>query len=255
MNNMQHGFAHTDHGRIHYLEKGIGRPLVLAHSNGQSAHVFEQVAERLASDYRVIAIDLPGHGDSDRITAHYSVDRFADAVVAFADAMGLKTFSFAGSSIGGFVAIALGVRHASRIENLFVVEVPLRTQQEKIESWESAEAGFNVVLNSTQEVASRLHGASAEKIVERWNADRAKAGAWSMVQVMWAIRDYDAAANLRKIAARTKAIMGEHASAAKLYRETYASLRPDIPVTVIANSGHFPMLDNPDALAAAIREF
>lgn len=65
----QDSFVVTQRGRIHFLEAGSGPPLILAHSNGGSAHEYEFVMDALAMKYRVIAWDMPGHDDSDAIVA------------------------------------------------------------------------------------------------------------------------------------------------------------------------------------------
>ena len=68
------GFVQTNgHGRMHYLEAGSGTPLVLIHTNGGSAHQYAGVMPALARQFRVIAWDMPGHGDSDPVTRHYSI--------------------------------------------------------------------------------------------------------------------------------------------------------------------------------------
>ena len=64
--------------RIHYLEAGVGEPLLLIHSLGQSLYTWRNVFAELSDNYRVIAIDLPGHGYSSRPdTFHYTADDFA----------------------------------------------------------------------------------------------------------------------------------------------------------------------------------
>jgi pimeloyl-ACP methyl ester carboxylesterase len=75
---MKHGFVQTKHGRLHYLEAGKGPTLVLLHSNGASAFQYEQVLPGFAERSRVLALDMPGHGDSDPITRHYSIEAYAE---------------------------------------------------------------------------------------------------------------------------------------------------------------------------------
>ena len=65
---MKHGFVQTaGHGRVHYLEEGAGKSqvLVLLHSNGASAFQYEDVMAGFAERWRVLAMDMPRHGDSD----------------------------------------------------------------------------------------------------------------------------------------------------------------------------------------------
>lgn len=83
-------FADTPKGRIHYVEAGEGAPLVLLHSNGCSIFEFQFVMESLAKTHRVLALDLPGQGDSDPLTCHWTYDMYADAVAAWMDVLKIE---------------------------------------------------------------------------------------------------------------------------------------------------------------------
>ena len=96
------GFVKTkSHGRIHYREAGKGPALMLMHTNGASAHQFEAVAPLLAKHFRVISWDMPGHGDSDPLSRHYSVEDQAKALAALMTALKVKAAHISGASVGG----------------------------------------------------------------------------------------------------------------------------------------------------------
>ena len=121
------GFVDTRHGCIHYYEQGSGLPLILLHSNGASAHQYNDTLSEFAKTWRVIAMDMPGHGDSDPITRHYSIERYADAVVALMDALKIDRAAVAGDSVGGSICLALSRDHAHRLTASVISECPLRT--------------------------------------------------------------------------------------------------------------------------------
>ena len=86
--------------RIHYLEAGVGEPLLLIHSLGQSLYTWRNVFAELSDNYRVIAIDLPGHGYSSRPdTFSYTADDFAFIFNGFLDALNIKSAHMVGFSI------------------------------------------------------------------------------------------------------------------------------------------------------------
>ena len=114
-------FVTTQMGRIHCFDAGSGPALMLVHSNGASAYEYEFVIDMLAKKYRVIAWDMPGQGDSDNPPRFYSAHDYADSVVALMDSLGIEKASMAGSSVGGSIAVALGARHAARMERVPVV--------------------------------------------------------------------------------------------------------------------------------------
>ena len=87
--------------RLHYLESGIGEPLLLVHGIGQSLYTWRNVFGELSESYRVIAVDLPGHGYSSRPEHFaYSMDEMANALHAFLGAMGITCTHAMGFSTG-----------------------------------------------------------------------------------------------------------------------------------------------------------
>jgi pimeloyl-ACP methyl ester carboxylesterase len=96
-------------GQLNYARRGSGEPLVLIHPLGAELVVWEPVMERLARDRDVIAVDLPGFGDSpglvngDAPTPH----ALAGSVAGLLDRLGIRRAHVAGNSLGGWVALEL----------------------------------------------------------------------------------------------------------------------------------------------------
>ncbi|MEQ1772088.1 MAG: alpha/beta fold hydrolase, partial [Devosia sp.] len=93
--------------RVHYRDEGQtnGPVLVLIHGFSASVHTWEPWVQRLGEEYRIISLDLPGHGLT-RAPAGYqaSIEAYRDVVHQFLEARGISEFSLAGSSMGGNVA-------------------------------------------------------------------------------------------------------------------------------------------------------
>ena len=93
---------------IHYFYGGSGSPLVLVHGLGSSAAVeFYFNLEPLAANHRVLAIDLPGFGRSDKPMLEYTIDLFVKVVRDLMVSEGLKRAAVMGVSLGGRVALGL----------------------------------------------------------------------------------------------------------------------------------------------------
>jgi pimeloyl-ACP methyl ester carboxylesterase len=117
--------------RMHYRDEGApdAPTLVLIHGFSASLHTWEPWVEHLATgdarlnDYRVVSIDLPGHGLT-RAPAGYqaSIEGFRDTVEAFARAQQLDSFFLAGSSMGGNVAWEYALEHPERVQGLILVD-------------------------------------------------------------------------------------------------------------------------------------
>jgi pimeloyl-ACP methyl ester carboxylesterase len=87
--------------------RGSGPPLVLIHGIGSQWQMWVPVLDRLAREREVVALDLPGFGDSDEHRARPTVEALAGAVAEFLDGLGLAGAHAAGNSLGGGVALQL----------------------------------------------------------------------------------------------------------------------------------------------------
>ena len=248
----QDRFAVTQMGRIHYLEAGAGPPLILMHSNGGSACEYEFVIDELAKRYRVIAWDMPGQGDSDNPPRFYSAHDFSDAIVALMDCLGIAKASVGGSSVGGSIAIALGARHGARMERVYIIEYPIRSEKTWQEGWTRTEKMWTNTPQTMEIVGPRLRpGKVTPEFLERWNIDRNKAGAKNLINAMWAMRLHDVEGDLKTLTAPAIVVYGSKGPAIAT-RAAMATALPGAPQIVCEDCGHFPMIDDPAAFCAAI---
>ncbi len=109
------GFADTPHGRLAWVESGGEGPAVLfIHGNSACKTYFgRQFESEIGRRYRLIAFDLPGHGESSDApdpAATYSIHGFADAAMAFLEARGIGRAVIVGWSLGGHIALELLAR-------------------------------------------------------------------------------------------------------------------------------------------------
>jgi len=111
--------------RVHYQASGVpGSPVVvLLHGYGDAFTAWEHWAPVLAADYRVIALDLPGHGLT-RAPEGYALsgEGLADVLERVTRALGLKSFALAGNSMGGGVAWNYALLHPERLTALVLVD-------------------------------------------------------------------------------------------------------------------------------------
>jgi pimeloyl-ACP methyl ester carboxylesterase len=110
----------TAAGELSINEAGSGPPVVLVHGLGATKiSMLPTVAALAASGFRAIALDLPGFGDSVKpIRAPYHAPYFAGAVVALMDALGVARADVVGNSLGGRIALEMGMRYPQRTRRL-----------------------------------------------------------------------------------------------------------------------------------------
>ena len=105
----------TRRARLSTLEAGSGPPVVAVHGLGGTKGSFLPTVAALADGFRVIALDLPGFGDSDKpLAAPYDARYFAAVVVDLLDALDIECAHLIGNSLGGRVALEVGMRHPDR---------------------------------------------------------------------------------------------------------------------------------------------
>ena len=104
-----------------WSEQGV--PLVLLHGFGNECHVWDDAAPRLAPYYRTLALDLPGHGDSDADPAlRYDHESMAMDVAEALDRIGVARLVLVGHSMGGRVAMRFAGLHPGRLAGLVIVD-------------------------------------------------------------------------------------------------------------------------------------
>jgi pimeloyl-ACP methyl ester carboxylesterase len=116
----------TKKATLSILSAGTGEPVVCVHGLGGTKASFLPTVAALADSYRVIALDLPGFGESDKpIAAAYDAPYFAGAVTALMDELGLESAHIVGNSLGGRVGIELGLLHSDRVRRLVLLSPAL----------------------------------------------------------------------------------------------------------------------------------
>ena len=111
--------------RAHYRIRGDANApvLLLLHGSNASLFTWEPWSKTLSDQFRVVSVDLPGHGLTGATANHdYTPLGMAAFVLAFADKLGLKTFALAGNSMGGGVAARFAELHPDRVSALILVD-------------------------------------------------------------------------------------------------------------------------------------
>lgn len=108
---------------LHYAEQGPrwGRPMVLLHGVTDSWQSWELLLPHLPADVRAIAIDLRGHGGSDRPRRGYRIESLAEDVAEVLDRLNLRAVTVVGHSMGSFVAREVAERARDRVAGLVLI--------------------------------------------------------------------------------------------------------------------------------------
>lgn len=243
---------------VGYSTCGQGECIALLHPIGLRGDFWQPVVERLASDYRVLAIDLRGHGDSDMSDAPYTLDAIADDCLEMLRSL-TGPCVVVGCSMGSAVAQSMAVRDPAMIKAaVFANGSGPRT------------GGRTDVLEQRAARAQLGMPAVLDETIERWFAKAyAAAHPHSVAQVAEWLLTGDAtvhAKGWRALADRTDAYAkitmpvlviagGEDASATPDSVKALADALPNTRYAEIAGAGHLAPLEQPNVFAGHVRNF
>jgi pimeloyl-ACP methyl ester carboxylesterase len=104
---MQRNYCRTEYGNISYLDGLEGYPILFMHGLGGTGNSWLKAEPFLDESIRPIFVDLLGHGHSDKPKIEYSINQQAHSVAQLINNLGLKSFSIAGNSYGGWISLKL----------------------------------------------------------------------------------------------------------------------------------------------------
>lgn len=140
-----------------YESKGKGRTLILVHGAGGTSQYWGIQLSELSKKLRVVAIDLPGHGKSERLKERATTEMYADHLAAFMKQIKLDQAIIAGHSLGGLIVQQLALKHPELFEKLIIVDSAARFPDPTRISNKSGnpEALRNFFLNQPPEALGR----------------------------------------------------------------------------------------------------
>lgn len=247
---------------IAYRDAGLGLPVVLVHAFASDQALWNPQFAALADDFRLVAPDLRGFGESSRTDGGaVSMDDYGDDVVALLDHRGIERAVVGGISLGGYVALSIAIRHPARVAGLVLANTRATADNPEWASFREAlvadilARGAVAVVESygdkpfgphcPPEVKQRMR-----EMFLRQPREGLASGTRGMAQRP------DRMASLSSIAAPTLVIGGTHdqyipsAEGMAMHRAIAGSRFIDIP-----GAGHLSNVDSPGAFNGALREF
>ena len=258
---------------VRYFRAGTGTPVVFVHTLRTQLEMFLRVIEQLdTTQLDVIAIDLPGHGESNAPPADYTADYFANAVESLLELLELDGVVFVGESIGASIGLILAARGNRRIASVLAVNPydygrwggarrgsPLNNAVFTTILWPIlgpivARAGTKGVLGLV--MAGGLH--DAQKLPPELVDDLARCGrlpgharAFRSLCQHW--RSWIAArARYGQISVPVTLVYGDDDWSRTAERDANARDIPGVHVVRLEATGHFASLERPSEIAGLI---
>ena len=261
------GFATVNGVRLHYLDwGGTGRPLILVHGLDRHAHTFDHIAPHFRSRFRVIAVDMRGHGESAWDPgARYTVEDYVRDMEGLVDQLQLTDIVIWGNSTGGRVAQVYAGLHPERVSHVISEDVGPERPRQIADNYQRRVTEEQAGWASEAEVAAQVRKANPGMpdanvaAYVRYGTTRRADG-----RLVWR-RDPNIAkgfvvtdlwAAVSKITAPALYIIGGRSTIVPV--ETQEKLRATLPrvrIVTIPDTGHYPSEDKPAEVLALIDSF
>ena len=245
---------------LNVRDQGRGEPaLLFLHYWGGSSRTWDPVVNNLKADFRCIAYDHRGWGESDKPETGYSVHDLANDAEALIQTLGLTRYVLIGHSMGGKVAQLLAAKRPAGLEALILVapapptpmNVPEAQRKQMIQAYQYRDAVKFLIKNILTAVP--LSDQIRQQIVEdTLKGGKAAKHAWPEKGML-----EDISRETADISVPTLVLAGEKDQVEKV-DSLERDLIPNIPaarMTVIPETGHLSPLEVPDKVASEIQAF
>lgn len=267
--------------RFHFVEGGVGPTVILLAGFPQSWYAWRRVMPILAPRYSVVAVDLPGQGDSDKPSGGYDTRTTGERINALIKTLGHNRYFMAAHDIGSWIAYPYAARYPDELARLVLLDanIPGVTLRSTIQlgfeqNWRTWHFLFNTIPDLPEALLQGHERVLIEWFFQRKTAN--PAGTFSTADIDEYERVYRKLGNLNGMLGYYRAIfedMTQNAELAKAKVKTpilalggdrgsapdiYEAMKPlceDVRGGVIKDCGHYIPEEQPKALAAKMIEF
>jgi 3-oxoadipate enol-lactonase len=246
-----------------YGDEGKGTPVVFLHAFPLNRAMWEP-QHALADRYRVIAVDLRGHGESDAPLWRCTLDLYAADVIALLDHLNIRQAVFVGLSMGGYLIFSLYRRYRDRVAGLVLADTRAEadTPDRKVWRFQLAQRVWTqgpqaVVEDMFPKLLAPATYQSQPSVAEKVRGMIMRAPVSGIVGDLMAIEDRpDAGAGLTSIACPTLVVVGEQDALTSVEENRrIAEAIPGAAFVRIPAAGHLSNMENPEAFNRALRSF
>jgi len=250
--------------KVGYTDQGNGMPLVFIHAFPLSKTMWQPQVDALKDTYRVITIDLGGHGESDIVLWNDTLDDYAKNIIGLLDHLGIAQAVFVGLSMGGYTLFSIYRHYADRVKAMVLADTRAQADSEegKAGRRSMAEVAFsdgapaiaNLMLPKLLAPSTIEHHPEIVEQVRQMILQTSTAGI--VVDLVAMAARPDSTDLLPTITCPTLVIVGEDDQATPLRESRFMSDKiSGSTLVTISEAGHLSNLEQPDAFTHALESF
>jgi pimeloyl-ACP methyl ester carboxylesterase len=234
-----------DGGLVHYEAFGRGRPVIFIHGWLGSWRYWMRTMEELSTDYRAYALDLWGFGDSDKSQERYSVSDYTNLLGEFMEGMGIVQASLVGHALGATIALRFSILYPDSVYRLATVSLPVTP---------AAISGRLLDFASNSPLAKMFWW---RQITHKEVQQEAEKMADNVIALsVQSVAEVDAQTLIQQVPHLTLAIYGEKDNVVDpVPVRALDNQRPNVRTIGLADSKHFPMLEETNKFNRLLKDF
>ena len=233
-----------DDAIVHYEVLGRGKPLIFLHTWIGSWRYWIPSMQSASTFHRTYSLDLWGFGDSAKLASRYFIEKQIALLDGFVQKMGIRNLSLVGHGLGAILAIYYAADRPTEVERLMVISYPMG----------SCSINPRLNLGPTSQLADWIFGKSSDS--KALKEDTAKTD----IQAITTSLTQFGQVNWRQLSLRVQSsslwVYGQNDPLVKFPKETEISYLPEMGHFLsFEQSGHFPMLDEPNKFNRLLADF
>ena len=246
---------------INYEIIGDGQPLLFIHGLGSSLRDWEEQVPVFSKKFRVITLDLRGHGQTDKPKGPYSISMFAEDIAELIKSLKIDPVHIVGISLGGAIGFHLAIDHPDIIKSLVVVNmsasVPIKTLKEKQMFFLRILIVKMMGMRKMGEVlAKRLFiKPEQEELRERMSSRWAENDKKAYLSSLKTLKNWSVLERLHEIKCPTLVVSSDEDYTPLSAKEEYTALIPNAKLVVIEDARHAVSVEKPEEFNTILMDF